>query len=79
MEAIRITGEPKDGKITIDLPEELRDQKKVEIIVLPYEDEPKRRKGFDPTKFRGAVKLDMTVNEIAGECKKMRDEWERGF
>ena len=61
------------------MPEEFLTQEEVEIIVLPYAEEPEKKKTFDPSKFRGAANLDMTVEEIDLECRKLRDEWERNF
>jgi hypothetical protein len=79
MQAMRFVESPKEGKITIELPFELKTKEKVEIIVLPYEDKKKKKKAFDPKKFRGAGKLDMTVEEINRECRKLRDEWDRNY
>lgn len=79
MEAVRFVESPTGGKITIDLPIELKNKKKLEIIILPYEDKTKKPKTFDPTKFKGAGKLNMTVEEIDRECQRLRDEWDRGF
>jgi len=79
MEAMRFIETPQDGKVTIYLPYELKTQKKVEIIVIPYEDKGKKKKTFDPKKFKGAGKLNMTVEEIDSECRKLRDEWDRKF
>jgi hypothetical protein len=79
MEALRYIEIPHDGRITIDLPEILRSKEKVEIIVLPYNDIIKKKKAFDPKKFRGAGKLKMTVDEIGRESKKLRNEWNRNF
>ncbi len=36
-------------------------------------------KEFDPSEFEGAAQLNMTVEEIDHECRKMRNEWERAF
>ncbi len=79
MEAVRIVESPQGGKITIDLPIELKNKKKLEVIILPYEEKTKKSKVFDPTKFRGVGKLNMTVEEIDRECRRLRDEWDRGF
>jgi len=54
-------------------------KKKLEVIILPYEEKTKKPKVFDPTKFRGVGKLNMTVEEIDRECRRLRDEWDRGF
>lgn len=79
MEALRIIKSPEQGKITIILPEELKAEKELEVIVLPVGGKKEIKKGFDPRKFKGAVKLDMSVEEIDRECRKVRDDWERGF
>lgn len=79
MEALRFVESTRNGKITINLPVGLRAKKKVEIIILPYEDNEKKKKAFEPTKFRGMGKLNMTVDEVERECQKLRDEWNRNF
>ncbi|HEX9973960.1 MAG TPA: hypothetical protein VGD14_17955 [bacterium] len=79
MVALRIIKSPENGRIIIDLPVSLRREKKLEIIVLPFGTEQKQKTSFDPREFKGAGKLNMTVEEIDQECKKMRDEWERSF
>ena len=80
MVALRLVKIPENGRIIIDLPVSLRREKKLEIIVLPFETEQKQKKtNFDPREFKGAGKLNMTIQEIDQECKKMRNEWERSF
>jgi hypothetical protein len=81
MEAMRFVEHPKDGKITIDLPDSLKKKKKLEIIVLPYVpyEEKETKKAFDPRKFRGAAKLNMSLEEIDRQCATLRDEWERNI
>ncbi|RPI71366.1 MAG: hypothetical protein EHM45_23650 [Desulfobacteraceae bacterium] len=79
MDAVRFLESPRNGRITIDLPGELKKKKKLEIIILPYEDHVKKPKAFDPAVFRGAGNLNMTVEEIEHECRRLRDEWDRGF
>jgi hypothetical protein len=82
MEAMRFVEHPKDGKITIELPNSLKTKKKLEIIVLPYvpyEEKERKKKSFDPRKFRGAAKLNMTPEEINCQCAELRDEWERNI
>ena len=82
MEAMRFVEHPKDGKITIDLPNSLKTKKKLEIIVLPYvpyEEKEKKEKVFDPREFRGAARLNMTPEEIDRQCAEIRDEWERNI
>ena len=81
MEAMRFVEHPKDGKIIIELPNALKTEKKLEIIVLPYlpYEEKKKRKAFDPKKFRGAARLNMAPEEIDRQCAELRDEWERNI
>ncbi len=79
MEALRIVTNPKNGKIVIEMPKGLREEKAVEVIVLPFENQPEKEKKLDPRKFRGKGKLNMTADEIDRECQKLRDEWNRGF
>jgi hypothetical protein len=82
MEALRFVEQPEDGKITIELPSSLKTEKKLEVIVLPYvpyEEKDKQKKAFDPRKFRGAAKLNMSPEEIDRHCTQLRDEWERNI
>ncbi|MFW5810931.1 MAG: hypothetical protein ACOCWY_04955 [Thermodesulfobacteriota bacterium] len=77
MEAVRLIEEPKNGMITIRLPEKLRGNKKVEVIILPVEDAADPKKPFDISKFRGVWKdTDIDVAEIS---RRMREEWKRDF
>ncbi len=74
MEALRIVTKPENGRIVIDMPEGLKEEKKVEVIILPFEEHVKRRTRFDPTKYRGIWKdSDIDVEKI---CREMREEWE---
>ena len=79
MVALRLVKSPENDRIIIDLPVSLRREKKLEIIVLPFETEQKQKTNFDPREFKGTGKLNMTIEEIDQECKRMRDEWERNF
>ena len=79
MEALRIVAKPENGRIVIDMPEELKEEKAVEIIVLPYENHSRKGRKLDPKRFRGSGKLNMTVEEIDREFQKLTDEWNRGF
>ena len=79
MEAMRITKKPKKGSITIKLPKELSDKELLEIIVLPVEENSVSDVTIDVKKLKGAVKLNMSIEEIEQECNKMRKEWNRGF
>ncbi len=80
MEAMRFVERPKDGKVTIELPKTLSKMHKLEIIVSPiHEEKEKKKKAFDPRKFRGAAKLNMAPEEINRRCAELRDEWERNI
>lgn len=79
MEALRLIKSPKKGKITITLPDDLKTEERLEVIILPAGEGKKITKGFEPRQFKGAAKLDMSIKEIDRECQKMRDEWKRGF
>ena len=79
MEALRVLKKPENGAVTIALPERLKNHKELEIIVLPVEQKTETKKKLDPKQFYGAANLNMTIEEIAVECQKMRDEWERDF
>jgi len=63
--------------ITIDLPDSMAGQD-VEVIVSALGREGVRDKN-DPMDFYGKIKTGLSVEEIAEECRKMRDEWDRGF
>lgn len=78
MEALRIIQKPVNRKITIELPKSFGDED-VEIIVLPVVRANGKQDKIDSTQFRGAIKLDMSEEEIANECQKLRAEWERDF
>lgn len=79
MKALRITQKPQNGMIIIQLPEEFRKHKLIEVIILPFEEATTSRKKINVKKLKGAVDLKMTVDEIAGESEKMRDEWQRNI
>lgn len=79
MEALRQILRPHNRKIIITLPEILADNDEVEVIVLPKSEKKQKKGSLDIKKFRGALKIDLAVEEIADECQKMRDEWERDF
>ncbi|NOY59535.1 MAG: hypothetical protein GXO75_11500 [Calditrichaeota bacterium] len=80
MEAIRIIKRPVNGEITIDLPASFTNEE-VEVIVMPVQKDRNitDESEFDPEKYRGALKVDMSIEQIEQECKKMRDEWDRDF
>jgi len=79
MVALRLVKSPKNGRIIIDLPVSFRQEKKLEIIIFPFETKQQRQENFDPREFKGVGKLNMTIEQIDEECKKMRYEWERNF
>jgi hypothetical protein len=79
MEPIRIIHRPKDCFVTFQLPKPLIDQERIEIIVMPYKEKVKSKKKFDPREFKGAANLNMSIDEVDDECKKMRAEWNRDF
>ena len=70
MKVLRLIKKPKNGSIEIHLPDNLKNQKQLEIIILPVK-ERKRTKQFDPKEFYNTAHLNMTVDEIAEESKKM--------
>lgn len=75
MEAFRVIQIPQSGKITITLPVHLKNKAKLEVIILTVDDteiEP-----FDPKKFKGQLKLNLSTEEIATLCQEMREEWNR--
>ena len=78
MEVLRLIKKPENGSIMIHLPDYLKNQKQLEIIILPIE-ERKITKQFDPKEFYNTAHLNLTVDEIAEESQKMRSEWERNF
>ncbi|MEI7638501.1 MAG: hypothetical protein WCJ37_14420 [Syntrophus sp. (in: bacteria)] len=78
MEAFRVVETPVNRTLTIRLPGTFGDGP-VEVIILPTADEIKTGKSFNPHDFFGITKLDMTEAEIDKECRKVREEWNRGF
>ncbi|MBC8186407.1 hypothetical protein H8E88_35445 [candidate division KSB1 bacterium] len=53
MEALRVFKKPENGRITITLPDTLKDQEMLEIIVLPVEEKEEKKKDFDSRKYFG--------------------------
>ena len=77
MVALRLVKSPENGRIIIDLPQELQSQKKVEVIILPLKVKTKKKKDFDPKEFKGIWKdMDIDAEKMSRE---MREEWERSF
>lgn len=81
MNAIREIRYAVEDKLVIKLPEFLIG-KDVEVIVLRFENNPTQndfKRPFDPRKFKGAGNLNLSIDEVAEECRKLRNEWERNF
>lgn len=64
--------------ITIDLPDSMTGED-VEVVIRKLESADDQEKTYDPMDFYGKIKTGLSVEEIAEECRKMRDEWDRGF
>ena len=71
MNAVRKIIENASGTVTIELPEEYHN-KKLEVIVLPLEEE-ETKKPYDLSPFFG--KLEWEGDAVA-EQRKLRDEWD---
>ena len=69
MEAVRKIIENSTNPLTIELPEGY-ENKRLEVIVLALDDQPKKK--YDFSKFAG--KLEWRGDALA-EQKKLRDEW----
>ena len=78
MEALRVIKKPVNSTITITLPASFGDGE-VEVIVRPVGKDRKKNETFDPEKFRGSLRSEMSDKELEEEIRKMREEWERGF
>lgn len=70
MQALREIRTVSDTKIIIDLPEYFR-QKEIEIIIIPYRDQP--LKSTDFSKYFGI----MTIENLEDEIRALREEWNR--
>ncbi len=64
--------------ITIDLPDSMTGED-VEVVIRKLESADAEETTYDPMDFYGKIKTGLSVEEIAEECRKMRDEWDRGF
>lgn len=73
MEFVRKIINSDDIESIVKLPTELKN-KKVEILILPVE-ENKKQQDFDPQQYRGVLNIDS--DELEKELFDMRDEWER--
>lgn len=78
MNAIRQYGIVHENKLVLHLPSELNEQQ-VEIIVLPIENQelPKQKKGVDIESIRKKISVKLTEEEINGQLKSIREEWEK--
>lgn len=81
MEAMRVVQKPKNGKLTIELPENLAKKSELEIIILPTETSSvatkEARKAFNPSDYFGSWKdKKIDVDKLSRE---IREEWDRGF
>lgn len=72
MNAVRKIIEKATNPLTIELPEEYQNTK-VEVIVLPLEEQNEAPKKYDFSKFVG--KLEWKGDALA-EQRKLRDEWD---
>lgn len=72
MNAVRKIIDKATNPLTIELPEEYQD-KKVEVIVLPLEEQQEQPKKYDFSRFVG--KLQWNGDALA-EQRKLRDEWD---
>ncbi len=79
MQAVRVVQVPQNGRVTLDLPPELRERKQVEIIVLPVEPlaEERERKVFDPEEIFGLYRN--RGIDVDSAAKELREEWNRGY
>lgn len=95
MEAIRQIVKPHNHKITITLPNIFEDKEVEVIILPSDETINTAAKKdlkstelnstdlksteFDPEEYVGSLNTGLTIDKIDEECKKMREEWNRGF
>jgi len=56
----------------IKLPQELRNRR-VEVLILPIDDDEKKEEKFNPEDFKNILDL----KDVEVELEVMRDEWER--
>ena len=76
MQAIRKRLRPENGHLNIRIPDNLRG-KELEIIILPVEDDFENEKPIDPVQYRGALKINLTNDEIDNDIKRGREEWQK--
>ncbi|SDC82185.1 MULTISPECIES: hypothetical protein [unclassified Candidatus Frackibacter] len=56
----------------IKLPQNLKNQR-VEVLILPINDDEKKKENFNPEDFTNIL----DIKDVETELKIMRDEWER--
>ena len=71
MTAIRKIVENSTGSVTIELPDELRNRK-IEIVILPFEEETKAPVKYDFSDLVGKLKWQ---GDAIAEQRRLRDEW----
>ncbi len=75
MQAIRQYATVHDNTLIIHLPEGLNEQK-VEVIVLPVEEDKSFQSEKRPS-FKGRIQTKMTESDIETQLKTLRGEWDR--
>jgi len=76
MNAIRQIVENNNGTIILTLPDYIQ-TKKVEVIILPFEEEEKKSVKKNMSKYRGCLNYNLSIEEIDKQLKKLRSQWER--
>lgn len=77
MEAMRVTTKPKNGMLTIKLPESLATKQALEVIILPAQENQIDKKKFNPSEYYGVWKeKNIDVEKV---CEEMREEWNHDF
>ena len=75
MQAIRKRIKPENGSVSITIPENMRGTE-LDIIILPVEEREETIEPTDPVKYRGALKIDLSNDDIIKNINRGRDEWE---
>lgn len=68
--------ENKNGRIEIDLPDEIKTEKLDVTISTMDETEPEEKRK-QLRELYGAINLKISVEEIGDELRKLRSEWDR--
>ena len=76
MQAIRKRIKAENCTLNIAIPKALRDME-LDVIILPAEPLSESEKKLDPVHYKGALKVDLTNEEIDRDIDRGRDEWER--